>query len=208
MEKTVDTLAKWLREANHAVVFTGAGMSTESPPIDPNSTEYQRPWIRKVTPDGTVSLFVGHATEKSRTDGDAATARFESPSALAIDKDDNLYVTDTGGIRKVTPAGAVETLTTALKGGALTIGPDGSLYGTTNYAYYDSGAYEIWKREPGGTESSFWKNGLDYLDGPLATAKFDQIQDLVFDSHGDMLVLDDGYYQDAAVYIRKIRFKR
>lgn len=171
-------------------------------------TEYQKPWVRKVTPDGTVSLFVGHESEKSRTDGDAATARFESPSALAIDGDDNLYVTDTGGIRKVTPAGVVETLTTTRKGGALAIGPDGSLYGTTNYAYYDSGAYEIWKREPGGTESTFWKNGLDYLDGPLATAKFDQIQDLVFDSHGDMLVLDDGYYQDAAVYIRKIRFKR
>lgn len=46
MEEGVVELAKWLRESKYTTIFTGAGMSTESPPIDPNSTESGLPDFR------------------------------------------------------------------------------------------------------------------------------------------------------------------
>lgn len=43
---TVATLASYLKNAKTAVIFTGAGMSTESTPIDPDSTESGLPDFR------------------------------------------------------------------------------------------------------------------------------------------------------------------
>jgi sugar lactone lactonase YvrE len=50
--------------------------------------------------------------EHGSQDGTGSTARFLMPTDVAIDRDDNLYVTDQQDtrIRKVTPAGAVTTV--------------------------------------------------------------------------------------------------
>ena len=66
--------------------------------------------IRRIGPDGRVATFAG--TRAGYADGPAASAAFDTPSALAIDRLGNLYVADTGNnaIRKVAPDGRVSTL--------------------------------------------------------------------------------------------------
>ncbi len=68
--------------------------------------------LRKVSPAGTVTTWVGAAGQAGSADGTASTARFSSPTGLTIDSLGNLYVADTGNhkIRKVSPAGVVSTV--------------------------------------------------------------------------------------------------
>jgi sugar lactone lactonase YvrE len=68
--------------------------------------------IRKIAPDGTVSLVAGKDASGS-TDGDALTqATFRSPAALAIDLAGNIYVADevNHAIRKIGTDGRVTTI--------------------------------------------------------------------------------------------------
>jgi len=76
--------------------------------------------IRKVTPKGEVSTFVGGGDNYygDFADGKGENARFRDLGDIAIDSAGNLYVADAGNgrIRKVTPDGEVTTL--AGRGGA------------------------------------------------------------------------------------------
>ena len=67
--------------------------------------------IKKVTPDGVVSKFVGSGGY-GFADGTGTLTLFASPSSIAFDRDGNLYVADLGNyaIRRVTPAGVVTTV--------------------------------------------------------------------------------------------------
>lgn len=67
--------------------------------------------IRKITSAGVVTTFAGTAGVQGRKDGSGTLASFIDPYALAIDKNDNLFIADTsnGLIRKITPAGLVST---------------------------------------------------------------------------------------------------
>lgn len=66
--------------------------------------------IRKVSWDGVVSTVAGG--RPGRVDGAPATARFDTPSALALAPNGELYVADTGNnaIRKIARDGTVSTL--------------------------------------------------------------------------------------------------
>ena len=64
--------------------------------------------IRKITPAGVVTTLAGGG--RGTSDGTGAAATFDEPAGIAIDGAGNLYVGDTGLIRKVTPAGVVTTL--------------------------------------------------------------------------------------------------
>ncbi|HSE15578.1 MAG TPA: NHL repeat-containing protein [Pyrinomonadaceae bacterium] len=66
--------------------------------------------IRKISPDGNVTTFAGG--EEGFADGAGLSASFNTPSALALGPDGNLYVADTGNnrIRKITPDGSVSTV--------------------------------------------------------------------------------------------------
>ena len=68
--------------------------------------------LRKVAPDGTVSVFVGTPGSPGIANGTGADARFNNPLGLAGDASGNLYVADTAShtIRKVTAAGVVTTV--------------------------------------------------------------------------------------------------
>jgi sugar lactone lactonase YvrE len=68
--------------------------------------------LRKITPDGTVSILAGLAGASGSTDGTGETARFSYPFGVAVDRAHNLYVADDfhRTIRMVTPSGTVTTI--------------------------------------------------------------------------------------------------
>lgn len=74
--------------------------------------------LRKITPAGTVSTLAGLAGQSGFQDGLGTSARFNLPTAVAIDSNKNIYVFDAGNhnLRKVTPAGEVTTFAGSSQG--------------------------------------------------------------------------------------------
>ncbi len=66
--------------------------------------------VRRVAPDGTVATLAGRAGEAGLVDGRGADARFTRPTALATDREGNVYVAAGNKIRKVTAQGGVTTV--------------------------------------------------------------------------------------------------
>jgi serine/threonine protein kinase, bacterial len=67
--------------------------------------------IRKISISGNVTTIAGNGVAGYR-DGDARTAQFNSPGAIALDNDGNLYVADRGNlrIRRISKTGIVSTI--------------------------------------------------------------------------------------------------
>jgi sugar lactone lactonase YvrE len=89
--------------------------------------------IRKVDPSGNVTTLAGKAGQVGSADGLGDAARFNSPRALAVDAQGNVYVADTGNgtIRAITPGGLVRTV-------AGTAGAVGNLDGTGAAASFNT----------------------------------------------------------------------
>ena len=82
---------------------------------------------RIVISTGEVTTFAGNTTDTPGSDpttnagfadGAAATARFDSPSGVAVDSSGNVYVADKDNnrIRKITPEGVVSTIAGSTQG--------------------------------------------------------------------------------------------
>lgn len=73
--------------------------------------------IRRIAPDGRVTTVAGDPPV--RRDGSGTEARFQSPDAFALDRHGNLFVSDSGALRRIAPDGRVTTIADA----AITPGP-------------------------------------------------------------------------------------
>jgi sugar lactone lactonase YvrE len=147
--------------------------------------------IRKITPSGTVSTFAGGTS--GTANGLGTAAQFFGPDSIAIDANDNLYISDTGNhlIRKITPSGLVSTLagtagTAGFLDGTGTSAQFNTPYGLTldvsgNVYVADYANHSIRKITPAGVVSIYF-NMDSYsrtLENPLAVA---------FDSAGNLFV--------------------
>ncbi|MFL5811776.1 MAG: hypothetical protein ACJ749_19800, partial [Flavisolibacter sp.] len=85
--------------------------------IDKGGNLFVADWnrIRKISPAGVVSTFVG-SNLFGTTDGDASVATFRLIADMVIDEQENIYVEDDDRIRKITPAGEVSTIAGSTKG--------------------------------------------------------------------------------------------
>jgi DNA-binding beta-propeller fold protein YncE len=147
--------------------------------------------IRRIAPDGQVTIFAGgHA---GYADGVGAAAAFDTPSALAIDRLGNLYVADThnNAIRKVAPDGGVSTLAGSAAGFdgpvGVAVDRDGNVYVADTYND------RIGRIGKDGAVTAVAGSGMpDYLDGTGTAAAFDTPSALAVDKHGVLFVADTG----------------
>lgn len=155
--------------------------------------------IRKITPEGVVSTFAGDGMSGHK-DGSAAQAEFYLPIGIAVDKDDNVFVSGEGEvIRKITQTGIVSTFIPtnhiAYYGYGLDIDQAGNLYMTDNhnpqiYKITSTGSLEV---VAGSTQQG-------YKDTVAQLARFSQLGGIMVDKAGDVYVTDGG------TMIRKITF--
>ena len=158
--------------------------------------------IRRIAPDGAVTTVAGGS--QGYADGPAATARFSTPSGLALGADGSLYVADTGNhvIRRLTPDGVVSTLAGALTPGYAD-GParDARFDGPVGVAADAAGRVivadtyndRIRAVQTDGRVVTLAGSGVPgYVDGPAATARFDTPCGVAVDRAGNIYVADSG----------------
>lgn len=162
--------------------------------------------IRKITPSGTVTTFVGAAGTGS-LDGTGSAAGFNLPRGAVSDSAGNLYVVDANNhtIRKITSTGAVSTFA-GLPGtagyadgsgsnarfntpGGIAIDSAGNLY------VADSNNHRIriipTVGASAGTVSLFAGSGTaTFADGIGSAASFNYPRSLTTDSSGNVYVVD------------------
>lgn len=87
--------------------------------------DYESHCIRKLAPNGTMTILAGASGEPGYVDGAGTQARFDGPHDLTVAADGTVYVADFSNhrIRKISPNGLVTTLAGSGKAGHAD-GPD------------------------------------------------------------------------------------
>lgn len=138
---------------------------------------------------GTLTLVAGVPTGKGFADGTGAAARFNMPTAVALDAAGNLYVADRGNsaIRKVTPAREVTTLAR--------VGVTGTAVDATGNVFASEsggGMAALWKIAPDGSKTLLAGGGrTGTADGDGTAASFSRPQGVALDAQGNVYVADD-----------------
>ena len=161
--------------------------------------------IRKITSAGVVTTFAGSGSS-GNANGTGTAATFSNPTGLAIDANDNIYVTDYANhsIRKITSSSVVTTLA----------GPVGSTgtWGTTNgtgtsarfnYPYHvvidsdenlyvsDFNNHKIRKITSSGVVTTYAGSGsAGSANGTGTAATFDNPRGLAIDANDNIYVAD------------------
>jgi sugar lactone lactonase YvrE len=159
--------------------------------------------IRRITPQGVVSTYAGQPGLSGTADGAVSDAKFNFPTGVAVDGDNNVYVADSFShvIRKISSAGIVSTMA-GVSGSAADLDGRGASARFT-YPYYlavDS-AGKLFVTEqitnvvrtvaPDGTVTTIGGSGnLGYVDSVGSSARFYGTGGIAVDSLGNIYVAD------------------
>ena len=159
--------------------------------------------IRKIS-NGMVSTVAGNG-EQGFKDGDGASAMFNHPGGIALDKEGTIFVADYGNhsIRAISSSKVVSTIAGDGKKGhrdgkgtkasfkfptALVLRPN-----TGDLVVADHGNESLRLVSAQGVVSNLAGTGkTDFEDGKLATASFNQPRGVACDSEGRIFLVDSG----------------
>ncbi|MFA6314504.1 MAG: hypothetical protein WCV99_06045 [Sterolibacterium sp.] len=144
--------------------------------------------IRKITPAGVVTTLAGTAGKSAHVDGTGAVARFVNPRGIAVDMAGNVYVSDSGALRKISPGGDVTTLPGASGDGSPAIDGAGNIF------VADTANNVVLKITPAGviTTLAGAAGVRGSADGTGTAARFFNPQGAATDSAGNVYVSDTG----------------
>jgi sugar lactone lactonase YvrE len=158
--------------------------------------------IRRIAANGTVSTVAGTG-EPGYVNGRADSAQFDTPCGVAVDRQGNLFIADTGNhaIRRFTPSGEVGTfggdrdsssseITVRLfdQPVGIAITHDGFLFVT------DSGRGRVWRITPEGETTTFAGSRTGYGEGGGEEARFNGPSGIAIDREGSLYVADTQNY--------------
>lgn len=159
--------------------------------------------IRKISINGSVTTLAGSPGLTGNSNGNSSSARFDGPSALAVDNFGTLYVADTNNnsIRKITSSGIVTTLAGSGQAGstegsgasAQFFHPSGvAIDGAGNVYVTDTFNHTIRKITPFGTVTTLAGTAgvQGSADGPGTTATFSFPTGITIASSGLLYVTD------------------
>ena len=160
--------------------------------------------IRRITPAGVVTTLVGTPGVAGSVDGAANSARFDTPSAVAVGADGTVFISDTGNhtLRRFDRSGRVSTLAGKPGGAGATNGlaaaarfnaPLGLAVSASGIVFVaDSGNHLIRRIDASGTVTTLAGVAESWgdEDGPAATARFNGPVGLALDSSGTLFVAD------------------
>ena len=114
------------------------------------TTEFFGHVLRKVAPDGTVTVVAGKRDEAGFVDGAAGVSRLSNPRGVAFGPDGNLYIADAGNgaLRMLSPSGVLSTVDRAF-GGPMNLLFDGA----GNLYYVLEGTRTLIRRTPAGDKT-------------------------------------------------------
>jgi len=165
--------------------------------------------IRKLTPDGDVTVLAGTVKKRGCVDGKFSEALFSNPRFMTVDSRGHIYLTDQENhcVRKLSTDGIVTTVAGSSLGCAdgtresarflapfgITIDADDNLYVS------DKGNSRISKITPGGKVITIAGISSGHNDGTTKVAMFNGPSGIIFDDEGNLIISDAGNYR-----VRKI----
>ncbi|TWI97229.1 NHL repeat-containing protein [Mucilaginibacter frigoritolerans] len=214
--------AGWTNGLGTAASFWGpTGTAVDQSSGNIYVTEPSLRQIRKITPDGLVSLFAGQVVNNiadfpgigSSIDGTGTAASFDDPTSITVDGSGTIYVLDDldSYLRKITPGGVVTTIvvkdaTTNLPFdltswfiGIITADVQGNIYAAVEEQAPTYTKQMIYKITPDGLASFIAGDKPGFNNGNGSAASFNGILGMVADASGNLYVTDYGNHQ-----IRKI----
>ncbi len=154
--------------------------------------------IRIVDRAGVVSTLAGSGAP-GIADGRGAEARFDTPCAVAVDRDGIIYVADTGNslLRRIGRDGLVTTLALSPLDSAddvslvRPLGIAAGLDGRLAVSDRRGRVLQVW---PDGTARTLAGSLPGFADGPGRIARFQAPAGVAIDTHGAVIVADAGNY--------------
>jgi sugar lactone lactonase YvrE len=156
--------------------------------------------IRKLTTEGVVSTVAGTGAP-GYSDGPAHAAMFDTPSGIAVDRDGNLFVADTGNraIRKINLKGEVSTLAGKSEGEqgreanlnrpvGIVVTGDGFLFVS------DAETGRIIRIAPDGEIKTYAGGVAGFANGAGVLARFNGPSSVAIDRRGVLYVADSQNY--------------